>query len=241
MKFDSPLMEGVLLRRYQRFLADVQLLDGTMVTAHSSNTGSMMGCSTPGSRVWLRDSGNPRRKYPLTWEIVEGDSGALVGINTLLANDLVEEGINNGVVAELQGYRDLRREVRYGNENSRIDLLLEKAGGKVYVEVKSVTLAEGATALFPDAVTARGQKHLRELAAMSAQGHGAVILYCIQRNDVDRFAPADRIDPEYGRLLREVMAAGVQALAYKAHVGLREVRLVEKVPMLESVLEKAAF
>ncbi len=237
MKFDSPLIEGVLLRRYKRFLADVELPGGRVVTAHSSNTGSMKGCSTPGSRVWLRDSGNPKRKYPLTWEIVEGDDGALVGINTLRANDLVEEAINAGVVAELQGYERIRREVRYGRENSRIDLLLERGDEQAWVEVKSVTLARDGVGLFPDAVTRRGQKHLRELADMAAQGQRAVILYCIQRSDINRFAPADAIDPEYGRLLREVMAAGVEALAYRAEISPRQIRLVEKTP----VLEKTAF
>ncbi len=237
MKFDSPLIEGVLLRRYKRFLADVQLPDGSVVTAHSSNTGSMMGCSTPGSRVWLRDSGNAKRKYPFTWELVEGDEGALVGINTLLANHLVEEAIDAGVVAELQGYDRIRREVRYGRENSRVDLLLERGDEQAWVEVKSVTLAREGVALFPDAVTTRGQKHLRELAEMAAQGHRAVIFFCIQREDVRRFAPADAIDPAYGELLREVMAAGVEALAYRARVDTQGIRLERSV----TILEKSPF
>lgn len=235
MKFDQDLIEGVLLRRYKRFLADVQLVNGDVVTAHSSNTGSMKGCSTPGSRVWLRNSGNLKRKYPLTWEIVEGDDGALVGINTLLANGLVEEAIHEGVVTELQDCEKIRREVQYGREKSRIDLLLESRGGQVWVEVKSVTLSKGGVALFPDAVTARGQKHLRELAGMVEQGHRAVIFFCIQRNDVAGFAPADAIDPEYGRLLREVVDVGVEILAYKAKVEAGGLHLVEKVPMLENI------
>lgn len=226
MRFDVPLIPGVLIRRYQRFLADVRLADGDVVTAHTPNTGSMQGCCRPGSRVWLRDSGSATRKYPFSWELVEAEPDVLVGINTALANGLVRQAIEDGTVAELQGYAGIRQEVRYGQENSRIDLLLERAdGGLCYVEVKNVTLVEDGTALFPDAVSSRGAKHLRELAAMARQGHRAVIFFCVQRRDAGRVVPADAIDPVYGRTLREVLAQGVEALAYQAQVRLDGIAL----------------
>lgn len=233
MRFETPLVAGVLLRRYQRFLADVRLDDGRELTAHTPNTGSMQGCCRPGSRVWLRDSGSSTRKYPYTWELVEAEPEVLVGINTGLANALVREAIENGTVAALQGYAGIRQEVRYGEENSRIDLLLERAdGGRCYVEVKNVTLVENGTARFPDAVSSRGAKHLRELAAMVRQGHRAVIFFCVQRRDAQRVAPADAIDPVYGRTLREVLAQGVEALAYQARVGLDGIVLATALPVL---------
>lgn len=232
MRFETPLVAGVLLRRYQRFLADVQLDDGRLLTAHTPNTGSMQGCCRPGSRVWLRDSGSSTRKYPYTWELVEAEPDVWVGINTGLANALVREAIENGTVAALQGYSQIRQEVRYGEENSRIDLLLERAdGGRCYVEVKNATLVENGTALFPDAVSSRGAKHLRELAAMVRQGHRAVIFFCVQRCDARRVAPADAIDPVYGRTLREVLAQGVEALAYRAQVVPAGIALAAPLPV----------
>lgn len=233
MNFHLPLTEGILIRRYQRFLADVELPDGRIVTAHTPNTGSMQGCCTPGSRVWLKDSGNAVRKYPLSWELVETGQGTLVGINTGLSNHLVQEGIERGIVGELQGYRRIRREVRYGAENSRIDLLLEEGpAGLCYVEIKNVTLVEDGVALFPDAVSARGTKHLRELAEMVRQGCRAVIFFCVQRNDTREVRPADRIDPLYGKTLREAMAQGVEALAYEARVSLEEIVLGRALPVV---------
>ncbi len=232
MKFSVPLLEGVLVRRYRRFLADVVLSDGRMVTAHTPNTGSMKGCSEPGSRVWLRDSGNPRRKYTLTWELVETDSGVLVGINTGVPGRLVADGIREGVITELQGYDDLLSEVSYGLENSRIDFLLKtKAGAHCYVEVKNVTLVEGGTALFPDAVTVRGTKHLRELSAIAQAGQRAVIFFCVQRTDAVDVRPADHIDPQYGQALRQALARGVEALAYDASVSPRMVALRHPLPV----------
>lgn len=232
MRFDGPLLEGRLIRRYQRFLADVELPDGSQITAHTANTGSMMGCCTPGSRVWLKDSGNPARKYRYGWELVETDPGVLVGINTALSNHLVQEAIEEGVVAELQGYADIRREVRYGDENSRIDLLLEGPDRQCYVEVKNVTLVEQGRALFPDAVSSRGSKHLRELAAMARQGARAVIFYCVQRCDAAAVSPADAIDPVYGATLREAVSGGVEALAYRATVETRGIRLATALPVV---------
>jgi sugar fermentation stimulation protein A len=218
MKFARPLIEGRLIRRYKRFLADVELADGKVITVHSPNTGSMKGCSTPGSRVWLQDSENGKRKYRHGWEIVEAEPGVLVGINTGLANGLVRDGIESGLIGELSGYSRIRQEVRYGQENSRIDLLLEREAGLAYVEVKSVTLVEQGVAYFPDAVSVRGAKHLRELAVMVREGHRAVIFYCVQRGYGVEVRPADAIDPEYGRALRQALAAGVEAVAYAADV-----------------------
>ncbi|NJD07565.1 MAG: DNA/RNA nuclease SfsA [Methylococcaceae bacterium] len=232
MEFDGDLLEGRLIRRYQRFLADVELADGSTVTAHTPNTGSMMGCCTPGSRVWLRDSGNPARKYRHSWELVEAGENVLVGINTVWANRLAQEAIEQGSIEELQGYSRIRREIRYGEENSRIDLRLEGPAGCCYVEVKNVTLVDRGTALFPDAVSRRGTKHLRELATVVRSGDRAVIFYCVQRGDAAAVRPADAIDPVYGRSLREAVAAGVEPLAYRAHVSLDGIRLETALPVV---------
>jgi len=232
MKFMQPLIKARLIRRYKRFLADMELADGAMVTVHTSNTGSMKGCCAPGSHAWLSDSGSDTRKYPLSWELVEADHGTLTGINTSWPNKLVHEAIENGTIAELQGYQLIRHEVNYGHERSRIDLLLEDhAKGLCYVEVKNVTLVEDGLAMFPDAVSTRGSKHLRELAAMVAEGHRAVIIYCIQRGDAHVLSSADAIDPVYGRTLREAMAAGVEALAYRADVSPESIVLKQRIPI----------
>ncbi len=230
MKLPYPLYAGRLLRRYHRFLADVQLDDGTCVTVHCPNSGSMMGCALPGSRVLLSVSLNPKRKCAYTWELV-WTANCWVGINTSLPNRLVREGIEAGTVAELQGYSSIRPEVKYG-ANSRIDLLLSGPAGACYVEVKNVTLVERGIALFPDSVTTRGQKHLRELMLMVKEGHRGVIFFVVQRADGNAVAPADVIDVEYGRLLREATASGVEALAYQAHVSPEEVRISHRVPLI---------
>ncbi len=229
MRLPHPLYPGRLIRRYQRFLADVELADGTVVTAHCPNTGSMRGCNLPGSPVFLSESGNPARKLRYTWELVQADD-CWVGLNTLLPNLLVREGIENGVIGELAGYPLIRPEVKYG-ENSRIDLLLEGPAGRCYVEVKNVTLVEGGTALFPDAVTERGQKHLQELMKVVRNGHRGVIFFVVQRIDGNSVAPADAIDPVYGRLLRQAMQSGVEALAYQALVTPQEIRLDHRLPV----------
>jgi len=227
-----PLIEGRLIRRYKRFLADVALSDGRIVTAHTPNTGSMAGLLHPGSRVWLRDSGNPKRKYPLSWTMVEARPGVLVGIDTAMANRLVREAIENGTITTLRGYRRIRGEVPYGEERSRIDLLLEQGPkARCYVEVKNVTLVENGTAFFPDAVTERGRKHLRELAGRVAAGERGVICFCVQRHDADRLRPADHIDPAYGRTLREVVAQGVEAIAWQAEVTTASLQLTTELPV----------
>jgi sugar fermentation stimulation protein A len=225
-----PLVEGRLIRRYKRFLADVELLDGGIVTVHCPNSGSMKGCATPGSSVMLSRSGNMGRKYPLTWELVQAD-GSWAGINTGLPNRLTREAIENGTVSELQGYDSIRAEVPYG-EHSRIDLLLEGAAGRCFVEVKNVTLVEYGRALFPDAVTIRGQKHLNELMRVVREGDRGVIFFTVQRGDGNSVSPADLIDPEYGRLLRLALESGVEALAYRALVTPQEIRLTERLPVM---------
>lgn len=233
MEFENPLIGGTLLQRYKRFLADVRLDDGRVITAHTPNTGSMLGCAEPGSRVWLREVDNPARKYPHAWELVENHAGVMIGINTGVVNRLVGEAIVNGVVAELQGYAAQRQEVRYGAENSRIDLLLEGGGRPAcYVEIKNVTAVDASgTALFPDAVSARGSKHLRELMQVVAQGARGVIFFCVQRVDAHAVRPADEIDPLYGHTLREALAAGVEAVAYRATVTAQAVVLDTRVPV----------
>lgn len=226
-----PLIHGKLIKRYKRFLADIELEDGSVVTAHCPNSGSMLGCNRPGSPVMLSRSDNPARKLAHTWELVQVDDH-WIGLNTMLPNRLAEEAILNGTITELQGYARLRREVAYGSERSRIDILLEGEQGRCYLEVKNVTLVEQGLALFPDAVTERGQKHLRELREVVQNGHRGVILFTVQRGDGRAVAPADAIDPAYGRLLREAMANGVEALAYRASVQPEEIRLTERLPVL---------
>lgn len=233
MKFPKALIKGRLIRRYKRFLADIELADGSILTAHTPNTGSMLGCAEPGSRVWISRSDNPKRRYPWSWELVETPIGAIVGINTALPPVLVKEGIDDAIVAELQGYRSIRREVRYGSESSRIDLLLQRGiNPDCYVEVKNVTaILENNIAIFPDAVSARGQKHLRELMQVVQMGQRAVIFFVVQRSDAHAVQPADHIDPVYGELLRQAIAVGVEAIAYSAMVSEQQIKLVKRLPV----------
>jgi sugar fermentation stimulation protein A len=230
--YSRKLVEGRLIRRYKRFLADIQLPDG-VITAACPNTGSLMGCCEAGSRVWLSESDSATRKYRHTWELIEVGK-VMVGINTALPNALVSEAITNGTIGELSGYASIRREVAFGEERSRVDLLLEGAGREdCYVEVKNVTAAASrGVALFPDCVSERGSKHLRELIRLKARGLRPVQLYCVQRGDVKEVRPADGIDHEYGRTLREAIAAGVEVLAYRAKVTTREIRLAERIPVV---------
>lgn len=221
MKFAAPLARGRLVKRYKRFLADVVLDEnGSEVTAHCANPGSMLGLKEPGSRVWLSQSDNPKRKLKYSWEIIEAD-GALVGINTAHPNMLVEEAIEAGRIKALSGYETLRREVKYG-KNSRIDILLEDGNGKkTYVEVKNVHLMRQAgLAEFPDSVTARGAKHLAELADMVAEGHGAAMVFLVQRPDCDRLSLASDIDPAYASAFAAAREAGVNTYAIGCDVTL---------------------
>lgn len=227
MQFPQLLTEGRLLKRYKRFLADVKLADGNIVVAHCANSGSMLGCKEPGSKVYLSPNTNPKAKLDWRWEMVEVD-GALVGINTSHPNKLVEEAILDGTIKELQGYESLRREVKYG-VNSRIDILLEEPG-KCYVEVKNVTLKEEAEARFPDAVTSRGTKHLKELTDMVAEGHRAVMVYLVQRGDCDHFRPAADIDPVYADALKAAHEAGVEVLCYQCTLSPTAIEVTAPMP-----------
>lgn len=216
MEFPDPLIRGRLIKRYKRFLTDVELDDGTVVVAHCANSGSMESVKEPGSEVWLSPARNPDRKLKFTWELVRvGET--LVGINTALPNYIVSEAIEAGKVSELEGYASLRREVKYG-KNSRIDILLEDdARPKCYVEVKNTTMRRdlvSGPAEFPDAVTSRGAKHLVELADMVKEGHRAVMFYLVQREDADAFTVADDIDPTYAKGLEEAIKAGVEVVCY---------------------------
>lgn len=221
MRFEEVLVPATLVRRYKRFLADVELANGEIVTAHCANSGSMMGLAVPGSRVWLSPNRNPKAKLDWRWELEECEGG-LVGINTSHPNRIVEEAIRAGQIAELTGYESLRREVPYG-KNSRIDILLEGEKGLCFVEVKNVTLRRGDRAEFPDAVTARGAKHLDEMAEQVALGHRAVMLYLIQRSDCETFSVAGDIDPAYAAALARATAAGVEAYAYACTMSPEEI------------------
>lgn len=227
MIFEHPLTEGRLVRRYKRFLADVELENGETVTAHCMNSGSMMGLKEPGSPVWLSPAANPKAKLDWKWELVEAD-GVLVGINTAHPNKLAEEAVRADYFPTLSGYATLRREVKYG-ENSRIDLLLEDHPDlpPVYVEVKNVTLKRNETAEFPDAVTVRGTKHLRELARVAQNGGRGVMLYVAQRADCTHFSIADNIDPDYAEALKAARDAGVELLAYACDISPKEIRIAE--------------
>ncbi len=234
MKFKSPLTRGTLIKRYKRFLADVELDDGRIIIAHCANSGSMMGVKEPGSTVWLAPNLNPKAKLDWRWELLEVD-GRLVGINTHHPNHIVEEAILDEQVPELTGYAGLRREVKYG-QNSRIDILLENPHASdqsrlCYVEVKNVTLRQNGRAEFPDAVTARGTKHLRELAEMKREGHRAVMFYLINRMDCDSFSLAREIDPAYATAFGKAMDAGVEALAYACLLTTKAIRVERKIPI----------
>lgn len=221
---------GVLVKRYKRFLVDVRMEDGTLVTAHCNNTGSMKGCAEPGSRVWLSHHDNPRRKHAYSWELVEAGD-CLVGINTLLPNLLVARAIEAGAVPALAGYDSLRREVTVA-KGTRLDMVLYKEGHPpCNVEVKNCTLVRDGVAAFPDAVTERGKKHLLTLAELKARGERSVIFFFIQRPDARSFTPADDIDPAYGRALREVASKGVEIEAWRARVTEERVSLERRLPV----------
>ena len=219
MSANELWQQGRLIRRYKRFLADIETQTGELITIHCPNTGSMRHCIAPGSACWYSTSASKTRKYPHTWEVATTPDGDLAGINTGRANGLVRQAIEDGVITELAGYPDIRAEVKYGHENSRIDFLLQGAGPDCYVEVKNVTLREApGQGLFPDAVSTRGTRHLRELQAMVQAGARGVLVFCVQHTGIEWVQPADAIDPEYGRALRQAADAGVEILAYRARI-----------------------
>ena len=222
------LTPGVLLKRYKRFLADVKLETGEIVTAHCPNTGSMKGCSEPGRTVYLSSHNNPKRKYKYTWELIAMPT-SLVGVNTLVPNRLVFKSIDQKLIPELSRYNRIQREVKIG-EHSRIDLMLTDGDAKrCYVEIKNCTLVNETIAQFPDAVTSRGLKHIIELENLVKAGHRCMMFYFIQRMDAQVFRPADHIDPEYGRRLRQALEKGVEVLAYDVRIDLQGIELNKKI------------
>jgi sugar fermentation stimulation protein A len=238
MRFPSPLIPATLQRRYKRFLADVVLPDGREVTVHIANPGAMTGLAAPGTRVWLSRSDDPKRKLAWSWELAEVDLGSgpeLVGVNTARPNPLVGAAIEAGTITELAGYPTLRREVKYGR-NSRVDFFLEGPDAGTppcYVEVKNVHLMRTkGLAAFPDSVTARGARHLDELAAMTARGCRAVMVFLVQIGSADRLALARDIDPNYGIAFDRARKAGVEAIAYRCVISQTQIIVADAVPVL---------
>ncbi len=236
MQFHAPLIKGILIKRYKRFMADIELETGRIVTAHCANSGSMLSVNEPGSEVWLSPAKNAERKLKFTWELIR-TGGSLVGINTQHPNTLVAEAIQNCQVIELKGFAELQREVKYG-QNSRIDILLKDAKkGLCYVEVKNVTMRrdhfKDAPVEFPDAVTKRGTKHLAELCAMVEAGHRAVMFYLVQREDGNGGVTiAHDIDPKYGKALNTAQIAGVEILAYGCTISPEEINVANRLQFL---------
>ncbi|KJY75375.1 transcriptional regulator [Vibrio coralliilyticus] len=233
MKFDPPLESAILIKRYKRFLADITLPDGSERTIHCANTGAMTGCATAGNTVWYSTSDNPKRKYPNSWELTQTSNGHRICINTARANQLAVEAIEAGVIEELQDYEQLKTEVKYGSENSRIDILLKSQHQPTcYIEVKSVTLLDEekqGQGYFPDAVTTRGQKHLRELTEMAQNGSRAVLLFTVLHSGIEKVSPAHHIDAKYSQLLKSAQEQGVEVLCYKAELSNTEMKLVERI------------
>ncbi|MDH4039320.1 MAG: DNA/RNA nuclease SfsA [Gammaproteobacteria bacterium] len=228
MRFDR-LLQGRLLRRYKRFLADVEMPGGQVVTAHCPNTGAMTGCAEPGSRVWLSTSAVKTRKYPHTWELVETASG-MACIHSARANTVVREAFAAALLPGFEGYKDIRAEVKYG-QGSRADLLLQGPAGRVYVEVKSVTLCRGkGQGAFPDAVSERGRKHLGELRSVLAPDTRAVLFFCVFHTGVNAVSAAGDIDPAYRDALADAQAAGVEVLAWGADISTAGINLARALP-----------
>jgi len=230
MKYEEPLVLGTLIRRYKRFLADIRMPDGEVVIAHVPNTGSMIGTREPGSPVAISHHDSPTRKLAWTLELIQVD-GCWVGVNTSATNRIVEEAVLNRRMGPLMGYPNIRREVAYG-QRSRIDLLLSDVDRLCYVEVKNVTYRVGRRALFPDAVTERGARHLEELERMVDEGHRGVILFLVNRDDCSSMGPAREIDPHYGAVLDRVLSRGVEALAYRVHNDLAGAQIDRKLKVV---------
>ncbi|MBY6198613.1 DNA/RNA nuclease SfsA [Vibrio hangzhouensis] len=233
MHFDPPLKQGKLIKRYKRFLADITLADKQQLTIHCANTGAMTGCAETGATVWYSTSDNAKRKYPNSWELTQTAAGHSICVNTARANTLVVEAINNEVISELSGYQTLRTEVKYGQENSRIDILLQDSDREdCYIEVKSVTLLDDLNSgqgYFPDAQTTRGQKHLRELTEMVQSGHRAVLFFAVLHSGIEKVSAAHHIDAKYSLLLKQAREAGVEIICYKAEFSDNEIRLLSRV------------
>lgn len=240
MKFATPLVPARLIRRYKRFFADMQLEGGAVVTAHCPNTGPMTGLVEDGLRCWLEPNDDPKKKLNFGWRLVDHENGHFTGVDTGVPNKLLKAALQTREIAELAGYGAVRPEVPYA-EKSRIDFLLSADGlPDAYVEVKSVTLLhDGSRAEFPDTVTTRGAKHMRDLAAMAQAGHRAVVFFLVQRTDCDHVAVASDIDPGYGAAFAEARAAGVEVLAYGCKLSPDGVMLDRALPFVEAPVTAA--
>ncbi|NHB61648.1 DNA/RNA nuclease SfsA [Photorhabdus sp. RW14-46] len=233
MEFHPPLQSATLIRRYKRFLADVITPEGETLTIHCANTGAMTGCATPGDTVWYSTSDNPKRKYPNSWELTETPAGHWICVNTLRANDLVAEAIAQNAIPEFSEYKKISREVKYGEENSRIDLLLQaEQQVNCYIEVKSVTLLQENCGYFPDAVTTRGQKHLRELQHIAEQGQRAILFFAVLHSGINQVAAAAHIDHNYSSLLEQAQNSGVEVICYQANMTGKGMVLGDKLTFL---------
>ncbi|MGK8232956.1 DNA/RNA nuclease SfsA [Roseovarius sp. MS2] len=232
MRFQTPLVQAVLLRRYKRFLADIRLMDGREVTAHCANPGSMMGLADPGATIWVEPNDDPRKKLKFGWRLLERSGGDFVCVDTGLANRIVRTALEARRIPELAGYDRVRPEQAYGTA-SRVDFLLSGAGlPDAYVEVKSVTLSRTpGLAEFPDSVTARGARHLGDLAEMARAGHRAVLFYLVQRSDAQAVTVAQDIDPTYANALQHARAAGVTVLSYRANITPQEITIGHGLPL----------
>jgi len=227
MQFKEKLIHGTLVRRYKRFLADVELDNGTVVTAHCTNSGTMKTCLEEGAPVYLTPVNDPKRKTKFTWEMIY-INGGWIGINTSIPNLLAFEAVRDGKIKKLAGYTSVKREVTFGD--SRFDLYAENEREKCFVEVKNVTMKAGEYALFPDAVTTRGRKHLETLIRVKKQGIRAVMLYVVQRMDVQKFGTAREIDPDYARTLKKAYASGVEIIPVQASVSPQKIEIVRELP-----------
>ncbi|MCF2856826.1 DNA/RNA nuclease SfsA [Pseudoalteromonas sp. SMS1] len=236
MKFSSELKSATLLKRYKRFLVDLRKDNGEEFTVHCANTGKMTGCADAGFRAYYSTSDNTKRKYPHSLEVTENEQGHLICVNTNMANKVAIEAIEQDVISELTGYQSLASEIKYGHENSRIDILLSTEGKPdCYVEVKSVTLLESDGAgFFPDAETVRGQKHLRELMHIKQRNQRAVLLFIVMHNGIETVTPAQHIDKKYAQLIADARLQGVEIYAYKAQVTPNEVKVIKQLSVLDT-------
>ncbi|MCG8157144.1 DNA/RNA nuclease SfsA [Brenneria goodwinii] len=233
MQYIPRLQPARLIKRYKRFLADVVTPEGKELTIHCANTGAMTGCATPGDTVWYSTSDNPKRKYPHSWELTETQQNDWICVNTLRANTLLHEALIDNRIESLASYTSCKTEMKYGSENSRIDLLLQAPGRiNCYIEVKSVTLLQQGQGYFPDAITLRGQKHLRELQQVVANGERAVLFFAVLHSGIKQVSPARHIDPRYAELFIAAQQRGVEVLCYGAKLSPDGIKLTDRLPLL---------
>lgn len=233
------IKRATLIKRYKRFLADINLENGEQTTIHCANTGAMTGCAEPNNTIWYSSSDNPKRKYPHSWELTQTSSQQYICINTQRANQLAEEALNNQWLSQCCNFQQLKREVKYGDENSKVDFFfIDENSQQTYLEVKSVTLLENGQGYFPDTVTTRGQKHLRELIEQVEQGHRAVLLFAVLHSGINSVKAAQHLDAHYSELLAQAAKMGVEVIAYKASYTMMEnvveIRLNQEIPVIIS-------